>query len=108
VKGVHTGVHGLHKAGLIDRVPDGFEFPFDTVRADFVLRAAAQDSTSAEFRAGPPRADRNEFQTMLTDDVLRHIDRGVLCWLATVDIDGGPNVSPKVAQPNMIGSICVR
>jgi predicted pyridoxine 5'-phosphate oxidase superfamily flavin-nucleotide-binding protein len=32
---------------------------------------------------------------MLTEDVLRYIDRSVLCWLATVDAAGAPNVSPK-------------
>jgi hypothetical protein len=32
---------------------------------------------------------------MLTDDVLDYIDRSVLCWLATVDARGTPNVSPK-------------
>lgn len=32
---------------------------------------------------------------MLTDDVLAYIDRSVLCWLATVDAQGGANVSPK-------------
>ncbi|WP_313952801.1 pyridoxamine 5'-phosphate oxidase family protein [Accumulibacter sp.] len=32
---------------------------------------------------------------MLTDDVLNYIKRSVLCWLATADADGAPNVSPK-------------
>jgi predicted pyridoxine 5'-phosphate oxidase superfamily flavin-nucleotide-binding protein len=32
---------------------------------------------------------------MLTDEVLEDIDRSVLCWLATVDGSGAPNVSPK-------------
>jgi predicted pyridoxine 5'-phosphate oxidase superfamily flavin-nucleotide-binding protein len=32
---------------------------------------------------------------MLTDDVLNYVDRSVLCWLATADADGCPNVSPK-------------
>lgn len=32
---------------------------------------------------------------MLTDDVLHYINRSVLCWLATVDAAGVPNVSPK-------------
>lgn len=31
----------------------------------------------------------------LTNDVLSYIDSSVLCWLATVDEDGAPNVSPK-------------
>lgn len=34
---------------------------------------------------------------MLTQEVLTSIDRSVLCWLATVDADGHPNVSPKEA-----------
>ncbi|MBK6636318.1 MAG: pyridoxamine 5'-phosphate oxidase family protein [Rhodocyclaceae bacterium] len=32
---------------------------------------------------------------LLTDDVLDYIQRSVLCWLATADADGVPNVSPK-------------
>ena len=32
---------------------------------------------------------------MLTEDVLQAIDESVLCWLATADADGTPNVSPK-------------
>jgi predicted pyridoxine 5'-phosphate oxidase superfamily flavin-nucleotide-binding protein len=32
---------------------------------------------------------------MLSDEVLAYIDRSVLCWLATVDATGAPNVSPK-------------
>jgi predicted pyridoxine 5'-phosphate oxidase superfamily flavin-nucleotide-binding protein len=32
---------------------------------------------------------------MLTDDILKYIDRSILCWLATIDADGAPNVSPK-------------
>jgi hypothetical protein len=32
---------------------------------------------------------------MLSDLVLDYINRSVLCWLATVDADGAPNVSPK-------------
>jgi predicted pyridoxine 5'-phosphate oxidase superfamily flavin-nucleotide-binding protein len=31
----------------------------------------------------------------LSDAILACIDRSVLCWLATVDADGMPNVSPK-------------
>lgn len=34
---------------------------------------------------------------MLTPDVLTYIDRSVLCWLATVDAEGHPSVSPKEA-----------
>jgi predicted pyridoxine 5'-phosphate oxidase superfamily flavin-nucleotide-binding protein len=32
---------------------------------------------------------------MLTDTVREAARRSVLCWLATVDADGQPNVSPK-------------
>jgi len=32
---------------------------------------------------------------VLSDLVLDYISRSVLCWLATVDADGAPNVSPK-------------
>jgi predicted pyridoxine 5'-phosphate oxidase superfamily flavin-nucleotide-binding protein len=32
---------------------------------------------------------------MFTADVKNYIDRSVLCWLATVDAAGAPNVSPK-------------
>jgi predicted transcriptional regulator len=42
VKGVHSDVHALLKAGLIDRVASGgFEFPFDAVHVDYTLKAAA-------------------------------------------------------------------
>lgn len=34
-------------------------------------------------------------RTMLTEDVLNYIERSVLCWVATVDANGMPNVSPK-------------
>lgn len=32
---------------------------------------------------------------MFTTEILDCIDRSVLCWLATVDANGHPNVSPK-------------
>lgn len=32
---------------------------------------------------------------MLNEEILRSIQRSVLCWLATVDSTGTPNVSPK-------------
>jgi predicted transcriptional regulator len=41
VKGVHTDVHALLVAGMIDRVEDGFVFPFYAIRVDFTLQAAA-------------------------------------------------------------------
>lgn len=34
-------------------------------------------------------------QTLLTDAVREAARRSVLCWLATVDAEGQPNVSPK-------------
>ena len=41
VKGVHTDVHALLNAGVIDRTDSGaFEFPYDAVHVDFTLRAA--------------------------------------------------------------------
>jgi predicted transcriptional regulator len=42
VKGVHTDVHALFEAGVINRTESGaFEFPYDAVRVDFTLKAAA-------------------------------------------------------------------
>jgi uncharacterized protein len=41
------------------------------------------------MRPNPPAAH------MLSPEVLLCADRSVLCWLATVDSDGQPNVSPK-------------
>jgi uncharacterized protein len=32
---------------------------------------------------------------MITDDIRDAMDRAVLCWLASVNADGAPNVSPK-------------
>ncbi|WP_040409364.1 pyridoxamine 5'-phosphate oxidase family protein [Arhodomonas aquaeolei] len=32
---------------------------------------------------------------MLSDEVKSYVERSVLCWLATVDAEGWPNVSPK-------------
>jgi len=41
VKGVHGDVHTLVDAGIVDRTEDGkFEFPYDAVHVDFMLRAA--------------------------------------------------------------------
>ena len=41
VKGVHTDVHALLNAGLLDKTDDGkIVFPFDSVHVDFMLRAA--------------------------------------------------------------------
>ncbi|MDP2804560.1 MAG: DNA-binding protein [Gallionellaceae bacterium] len=41
VKGVHTDVHILLNAGLLDKTDDGkFIFPFDSVHVDFMLEAA--------------------------------------------------------------------
>jgi len=41
VKGVHTDMHALLLAGLLERVEEGFVFPFDAVRVDFTLQSAA-------------------------------------------------------------------
>jgi predicted transcriptional regulator len=41
VKAVHTDVHALLKAGVIDRTEDGrVEFPFDAIHVDFEVKAA--------------------------------------------------------------------
>lgn len=37
------------------------------------------------------------YDSLLTSDVLRMLESTVLCWLATVSVDGSPNVSPKEA-----------
>lgn len=56
---------------------------------------------------------------ILTSDIIKCIDESVLCWLATVDQEGMPNVSPKeifnrcrdkiiianIASPNSINNI---
>lgn len=42
VKGVHTDMHALLDAGIVNRTDSGaFEFPYDAVRVDFTLRAVA-------------------------------------------------------------------
>ena len=41
VKGVHTDVHALLAAGVVDRSEEGFVFPFDAIRVEFTLQAAA-------------------------------------------------------------------
>ncbi len=41
VKGVHTDVHTLLNAGLLDKTDEGkIIFPFDAVHVDFMLQAA--------------------------------------------------------------------
>jgi uncharacterized protein len=57
---------------------------------------------------------------MFTQEVIKYIEQGVLCWLATSDKDNFPNVSPKemftyfednkilianIASPNSIANI---
>lgn len=49
-----------------------------------VIKAAVQSTQ-------PPQPQT----PVLSDEILACIDRSVLCWLATVDADGMPNVSPK-------------
>ena len=41
VNGVHTDVHALLQAGVLDRVANGFVFAFDSVQVEFTLRVAA-------------------------------------------------------------------
>ncbi|MDH2919356.1 MAG: DNA-binding protein [Sideroxydans sp.] len=41
VKGVHTDVHTLLNAGLLDKTAEGkLIFPFDAIHVDFMLKAA--------------------------------------------------------------------
>lgn len=40
VKAVHGDVTALLEAGILDRVENGIEFPFDTVKVEFLLHAA--------------------------------------------------------------------
>jgi predicted transcriptional regulator len=40
VRGVHSDVHTLLSAGLIERDEAGFRFPYDAVHVDFILKAA--------------------------------------------------------------------
>lgn len=40
VRGVHTDVHALRVAGLIERNDAGFQFPYDAVHVDFMLKVA--------------------------------------------------------------------
>lgn len=39
IKSVHTDVHALLNAGLINRSAEGFRFPYDAVHVDFLLKA---------------------------------------------------------------------
>jgi len=32
---------------------------------------------------------------MLSNEIIKYIEKSILCWLATADADGMPNVSPK-------------
>lgn len=41
VKGVHTDVHALLAAGMIDGTDEGFVFPFTSIHVDFTVDAAA-------------------------------------------------------------------
>lgn len=42
VKAVHSDVHALLNAGVLNKTDDGkIEFPYDTVHVDFTLHAAA-------------------------------------------------------------------
>lgn len=40
VRGVHADAHALPAVDLIERDTEGFRFPYDAVRVDFVLKAA--------------------------------------------------------------------
>lgn len=42
VKGVHTDVHALLDAGVLEKTEDGLiAFPYDAVHVDFMMKAAA-------------------------------------------------------------------
>jgi predicted pyridoxine 5'-phosphate oxidase superfamily flavin-nucleotide-binding protein len=43
----------------------------------------------------PPLSPPTSLVAMLSSEVSQFASRSVLCWLATVDADGQPNVSPK-------------
>ena len=47
VKGVHTDVHALLEAGVVDRSEDGFVFPFDAMRVEFTLPAVSEGASVA-------------------------------------------------------------
>jgi predicted transcriptional regulator len=41
VRAVHSDIHAVLKAGILDRTADGrVVFPYDAIRVDFLLRAA--------------------------------------------------------------------
>ena len=40
VRGVHTDVHALLAAGLMERNDSGFHFPYDAIHVNFTLKAA--------------------------------------------------------------------
>lgn len=40
VRAVHSDVTALIHAGLLNRVEDGIEFPYEAVHVDFILKAA--------------------------------------------------------------------
>lgn len=44
---------------------------------------------------------------MLTPDIIRYIDQSVLCWLATADNNGQPNVSPKEIFTHHKGNLLI-
>lgn len=41
VKTTHGDVHALLNAGILERVDDGLEFPYDAVHVDFIVGKAA-------------------------------------------------------------------
>lgn len=47
VKGVHTDLHALLEAGVVDRSEDGFVFPFDAMRVEFTLPAEREAASLA-------------------------------------------------------------
>jgi len=43
----------------------------------------------------------------MTEDIIKYINQSVLCWLATADQDGQPNVSPKEIFTHYKGDILI-
>jgi hypothetical protein len=59
-KGVRTDVHALLLAELIDRVEEGFVFPFDAIRVDFHV---AGDPVNAAKAANSQKLERLQTRT---------------------------------------------
>lgn len=68
----------------------------EPIYADETLLIVSGSANQRKRRPNPINATLNpEPTTMLSSQTLDTLDRSVLCWLATVDAAGQPNVSPK-------------